>query len=393
LKQQRIVIVGAGVLGLFTAAELVADPSVSVEVIDSGHPGVGSSGRSVGMIETQYVEVADVEVRAFGRSAYTRLIDEHQLPFVHGGYLRLGHSSDDIGQFERSIEAQTALGILDAEILSPDDVARRWPHLVTEDVSAALFGAWDGYVDGYEVSQLLARIVREGGGRIHANAQLLGAERPGAWRLETTAGAFEADVVVNAAGAWAGHVADLLGAPVTLIPQLHGAVTIELPEEKPFTPFVMDYVPGAGAEGVYFRSERKDQLIAGLHTEEVLHDGVSPDVALGSMDFDTIERIASGLTDRLHGVDDMRIGRSWTGLYPMSSDHRPVVGRHPDDPSVVCALGAGGNGIQLSPAIGRMAADVILDRDRTFGDGVAWDPQRFAADPSADDAQNPSARR
>lgn len=383
MKQQRVIIVGAGVLGLFTAAELVADPRVSVEVIESGHPGVGSSGRSVGMIETQYVEAADVEVRAFGREVYTKLIDEHELPFVHGGYLRLGHSAADIGQFEKSVEAQSALGIQDAEILTPDEISRRWPQLVTSDVSAGLFGSWDGYVDGYEVSQLLARIVRAGGGRIHTNTRLLSADQPDTWRLETTHGTFEADIVVNAAGPWAGQVADLLGAPVALIPQLHGAVTIELPEEKPFTPFVMDYVPGAASEGVYFRSERKDQLIAGLHTEEVLHAGTSPDVPLGSMDFETIERIASGLTERLHSVDDMRIGRSWTGLYPMSSDHKPVVGRHHDNPSVVCALGAGGNGIQLSPAIGRLAADTILERDRTFSSDVTWSPERFAIDPQA----------
>lgn len=381
MKQQRVIIVGAGVLGLFTAAELVTDPHVSVEVIESGHPGVGSSGRSVGMIETQYVELPDVEVRAFGREAYTRLINEHELQFVHGGYLRLGHSASDIGQFEKSVEAQAKLGIHDAEILTPAEISHRWPQLVTSDVSAGLFGSWDGYVDGYEVSQLLARMVRAGGGRIHTNTQLLAADQPAAWRLETTNGTFEADVVVNAAGPWAGHVADILGAPVSLIPQLHGAVTIELPEEKPFTPFVMDYVPGAASEGVYFRSERKDQLIAGLHTEEVLHAGVSPDVALGSMDFETIERIASGLTERLHGVDDMRIGRSWTGIYPMSLDHKPVVGRHPANPSVVCALGAGGNGIQLSPAIGRMAADTILGRDPRFSPGVTWDPERLAGLP------------
>jgi sarcosine oxidase subunit beta len=206
----------------------------------------------------------------------------------------------------------------------------------------------------------------------------VGAAQTDDWRLETTKGVLEADVVVNAAGPWAGQVGDLLGAPVDLIPQLHGAVLIELAEEKPFTPFVMDYVPGSGADGVYFRSERKDQLIAGLHTEEVLHTGVSPDAALVGMDSDTMERIGNALMNRLHEVDEMKIGRSWTGIYPMSPDHVPVVGPHISNPSVICALGAGGNGIQLSPAIGRMAADVILERERTFSSDVVWDQGRFS---------------
>jgi sarcosine oxidase subunit beta len=379
MKQRRVIIVGAGVLGLFTAVELLQDPTVSVEVIDSGHPGDGSSGRSVGMVETQFIAPADVEVRAFGREIYSQMIDDHDLTFVHGGYLRLGHSSHDVGQFELSVKAQAEKGIHDADILLPSEIEQRWPHLVTSDVTAGLFGSWDGYVDGYEVTQLLGRLVRERGGIVRTNTKLLDAQHGESWRLDTTKGALEADIVVNAAGPWAAQVGDLLGSPVTLIPQLHGAALIELGEEKPFTPFVMDYVPGAGADGVYFRSERNDQLIAGLHTEDVIHSAVSPDAPLGSMDFDTLERIGEALTNRLHGLDEMKIGRNWTGIYPMSPDFRPSVGQHAMNSSVICALGAGGNGIQLAPAVGRMAADVILERDRTFSNDVIWDPARFAA--------------
>jgi len=377
VRQDRVVIVGAGVLGLFTALELVQDGRVEVHVLEAEHPGAGSSGRSVGMIETQYLTDADVEVRAFGRAVYSRLEHEHQLAFVHGGYLRLGHTDTDVAKFEESVRLQRAHGLNDAAILSAPDISERWPHLVTDDVSAALFGSWDGYVDGYEVSQLLSRLVRTAGGHVHPNTRLIGATQPATWRLETTNGMFEADIVVNAAGAWGGVVAEILGAPVALVPQLHGAMTVELPTEKAFTPFVMDYVPGSRSEGVYFRSERKDQLIAGLHTEEVTQNAVSPDVQLGAMDFETIERVASLLAERLHGVDDMRAGRSWTGIYPMSSDHKPIVGHHSENPTVVCALGAGGNGIQLSPAIGRMAADTVLGRSATFSPSVDWSQDRL----------------
>jgi sarcosine oxidase subunit beta len=378
VRKDRVVIVGAGVLGLFTALELVQDGRVEVHVLEAEHAGAGSSGRSVGMIETQYLTQADVEVRAFGRLEYSRLEREHELSFVHGGYLRLGHTDADVAKFEKSLRLQVALGIDDAAILSAPDISGRWPHLVTDDVAAALYGSWDGYVDGYEVSQLLSRLVRTAGGEVHTDTRLTGATQPTTWRLQTTNGVYEADIVVNAAGGWGGVVAEMLGAPVTLVPQLHGAVMVELPAEKAFTPFVMDYVPGSHSEGVYFRSERKDQLIAGLHTEEVTRNVVSPSIALGAMDFETMARIASLLAERLHGVEDIRLGRSWTGIYPMCSDHKPIVGKHSENPSVICALGGGGNGIQLSPAIGRMAADSILGRPATFSAAVDWSHDRFS---------------
>jgi sarcosine oxidase subunit beta len=141
----------------------------------------------------------------------------------------------------------------------------------------------------------------------------------------------------------------------------------------------MDYVPGSHSEGVYFRSERNDQLIAGLHTEEVTRNVVSPSIPLGAMDFETMARIASLLAERLHGVENIRLGRSWTGIYPMCSDHKPIVGQHSENPTVVCALGGGGNGIQLSPAIGRMAADSILGRPATFSPAVDWSHDRFSS--------------
>ncbi|RQN08208.1 FAD-binding oxidoreductase [Aeromicrobium camelliae] len=376
MSQPRVVVIGAGVLGLFTAYELTAAGVTDVVVLEASHPGDGSSGRSVGMVETQYLTFPDVQVRAYGREVYAALERDHDLHFVHGGYLRLGRQQADITAFEKSLEHQKACGVDDAVILSPQDIAERWPHIVVDDLVAAQFGTWDGYVDGYAVSQLLAGIVKGRGATVVARAEVLSAQRTGdVWRLDTAQGVFEAEVVVNAAGPWAGHVGDLLDAPVPLLPQLHGALTIELGAPQPFTPFVMDYVPGSGTDGVYFRSERADQLIAGLHTDEAIKDPVSPDVPLGAMGMDQIERVITLLSERLVGADDMEIGRSWSGIYPMTPDHQPIAGWHRDAPGVVCALGAGGSGIQLSPAVGRLAADAILGRSSDFE--IDWSHERF----------------
>jgi sarcosine oxidase subunit beta len=346
---------------------------VQVTLIDVSRPGDGSSGRSVGMVETQYLRREDIEVRAFGRSAYEALERDHGLTFVHGGYLRLGRTCADTTAFEASVAAQQALGIADASVLDPQEISKRWPQIRTDDLAGGLYGSWDGYVDGYEVCQLLVSLVRRHGGRVVPRAGLLGAQRVrDGWRLDTASGVFEADVVVNAAGGWAGAVGEMLGAPVSLLPQLHGAVMVELDEPKPFTPFVMDYVPGSGVDGVYFRSERPDQLVAGLHTDEAIADPVSPDVQLGAVSRQFVERLVDLLMGRLVDVEDVAIGRSWSGIYPMTPDHRPIASRHPSADSVVCAVGAGGSGIQLAPAIGRLAADAVLGRPSSIEAGAHW---------------------
>ena len=388
----RVAVVGAGVCGVTTALELQALGVEDVVVLDARHPGDGSSGLSVGMVETQYVGVADIAVRAHGRRYYDAAERDHGLTFVHGGYLRTAHDAAGLADYERSVERQRAAGVPDAEVLDAAEIGRRWPQLVVDDLTGGLFGPSDGHIDGYEYCALAARLVRERGGRVLPGTALVGAESlpGGGWRLVTGREPVEADAVVNAAGPWAGVVGDLLGAPVPLVPQLHGAVTIELSAPLlPLLPFVMDYVPGSGQAGVYFRSERPDQLVAGLHVEEAVAESVSPDVPLGRVDDAFVEELVERLSERLADTDGAAIGRSWTGIYPMTPDHRPIVGRHPARADVVCALGGGGNGIQLAPAIGRVAAEALVGvPEPTFAaTDPGWDPARLA---SADAATPPA---
>ncbi len=381
MNDVRVAVIGGGIIGLSTALELLRLGVGDVTVLEAKHPGEGSSGRSVGMVETQYLDTADIEVRAFGHARFTALERDHGLGFVHGGYLRLTHDETDLERFAASVAIQADFGVHDAVVLTPDEIVSRWPQLVLDDRAGALFGPSDGHVDGYECCVLLARLVQQAGGRVLTNSAVRAADvGPHGERVLTTdSGAVHADIVVNAAGGWAGVVGELLGAPVPLRPQLHGAVTIELERPmSPLLPFVMDYVPGSGTDGVYFRSERADQMIAGLHTDEVIHGSVSPDVPLGQVSQDFVERVSTLMAVRMADCDGLAVGRSWNGIYPMSPDHRPIVGPHPDAPEVVCALGAGGSGIQLSPAIARMAAETVVDgKSTTFSTDPGWSAARL----------------
>lgn len=381
MAKQRVVVIGAGVLGLFTAMDLVSTDEFEVTVLDKANPGDGSSGRSVGMVETQYFTRPEVEVRAFGRQAYTELEREHGVTFTHDGYLRLGRNDADLAQFASSVEIQREFGIDDAVLLTREELAERWPQLISDDLAGGLLGTWDGYVDGFEVCQTLARVVRSRGGVVKTSSEVIGAEQvDGQWRIRTASDTFDADIVVNAAGPHAGVVGELLGAPVPLLPQLHGAITVKLASLQRTTPFVMDYIPGSGVDGVYFRSEGDGHLIAGLHTEEVIGAAADPDAPLRSVTDDVLERIVTLLMDRVHDADELELDRSWQGIYPMTPDHAPIVGRHATAEGVVCAVGGGGSGIQLSPAIGRLAANAVRGIEQpAFELAATWAADRFPA--------------
>jgi sarcosine oxidase subunit beta len=152
---------------------------------------------------------------------------------------------------------------------------------------------------------------------------------------------------------------------------------------KRFMPFVMDYIPGSGDEGLYFRGERPDALIAGLHSNDLTAgESDDPDNPHRAADPDHIEELSRRLTDRLPGL---RLGfvSGWSGIYPVSADGQIVVGPFPDAPGVIAALGLDGVGVQLSPVVGRLVAEhIVFGEVRAFEGSDALLPGRFGAVPA-----------
>jgi sarcosine oxidase subunit beta len=359
----KVCVVGAGAIGLCSALELARRGVAPVTVIEARHVAAGSSGLSVGIVETQYLDPLDIELRVRSKRMFAWLEREHGLRLVHNGYLRLGHDARSRAAFERSVEIQHELGVPDASVLDREQVARLVPDMRTDDVCAGLFGPSDGFVDGHLYCGLLAELAIAEGTTMLLGAELLGAEGMdgGGLRLSTSRGELECDVAVNAAGAWAGSVAALLGCELELAPQRHQASLVRLPYELAYTmPAVMDYSPGSGERGVYFRHEGPGRLIAGLHGEEVSEPVADPDTYARQADQDFLEVLAGKLSSRLPGLAEATLAGGWAGLYPVSVTGRPVVGPLADDPSVIVAAGAGGSGIQLSPALGEIVADWVL---------------------------------
>lgn len=373
-----MVVVGAGALGLQTAWHLTERGLTDVTVIERGHVAGASSGLSVGIIETQYLDPLAIAVRVESMHSFAALERSSSLEIVHNGYLRLGHRDEDIEAFERSVAIQRDLGVPDCRVVPADELRTLVPDLRDDDLAGGLFGPSDGYIDGHAYCDVLAAGIRARGGRVLQDTELLGCDpAPGdRHRLTTSRGVLECDVAVNAAGGWAGRVGDILGAPIEILPQRHQALMGRLTVPLAYTmPSIMDYVPSSGGFGVYIRDDGPGRFIAGLHTEEVIHDIVDPDDGGRDAPDEYVELVGERLGHRLPGLLDMRLGDVWAGIYPMRPDGRPVVGPHPDRPSVVTVAGAGGSGLQSSPALGGMAAEWILDgRPVTIPGAIAFRP-------------------
>lgn len=385
-NQRRVIVIGAGVAGLTTALKLLERGGTDVTLLERYGPGFGSSSKSAGVVETQYLDRSGIEVRDFGLRYFEKFSADYRVNLTRSGYLRLAQSEKDMKLFQQSIDLQKDFQITDPVLLSAEEISTRWPRIRTEGRVGGVFGPSDGYVESYEYTLAAASRVVALGGTISSGVALETAEQDaaGTWTLATTRGKYEADVVVNAAGPWAKDVAMVFGADMPQNNQLRPKVKISHTERAdPLLPFVMDYVPGSGQDGIYFRSETPHELFVGIHTDESIQEERDPNMELGEAPPEFINRVNSLLPQRLEVPEGAELGKSWTGLYAISPDNKPLVGEHPGAAGVIHVMGAGGSGIQLAPAMAQMATELVLDETVTSFPGTDWSPTRLSMSASS----------
>jgi glycine/D-amino acid oxidase-like deaminating enzyme len=380
-----VVVVGGGAFGASCFYHLCARGVRDVLLLEQATLGSGSTGRSAAVVETQYLAADQVALCAWSIRLFRRLEQEHALPFTHHGYLRLGHTGDVVAQFHASVRMQREHGLTDASVLEPGEVARIVPALRVDDIAGALWGPSDGYVDAVRYCELLTELGRASGGRVLQGRRATGVRlRNGrVTAVEVDGGAIECDTVVNAGGAWARELGRAIGLTLPVDGYRRQLVQFEPPRplEAP-VPMVIDYVPGVEAEGLYFRDDTPSRLVAGLHWE--VHGDwerpENPDAFRQAVDWDYAARVGEALAARYRGAGEFRVTGGWAGLYPLTPDTRPIVGPTPGVTGLYQALGGGGVGVQISPAIGAMVADLITTGETTVGPGwEAYRLERFAS--------------
>jgi D-arginine dehydrogenase len=188
----------------------------------------------------------------------------------------------------------------------------------------------------------------------------------GGWHLDTRAGAFVADIMVVAAGAWADTVAALAGVtPLGIQPYRRTMVQLRT---EPAPPGGLPHVGHLGGS-FYFKPEGAGRLWLSPHDENE-----TPPCDAQPEDLDVAIAI-----DRFEQVVDWRVAaleRKWAGLRSFAPDRLPVYGFDAKVAGFFWCAGQGGFGIQTAPAAAKLAAAVLLGRSLPE-EVAAIDPARY----------------
>ncbi|PTQ09965.1 FAD-dependent oxidoreductase [Sphingomonas oleivorans] len=358
-----IAIVGAGMAGASLAAEIGGAARVLL-IEAEARPGYHSTGRSAAFWSETYGGPAVQPLTSASGPWLT------ERGFLHArGALHV--AQDEAGQAALDAMAQEFAGRVRLDPVDRAGLEALVPGLRAGwDVGLAEPTCRDIDVAGLHAFYLAA--ARRSGTVLMCDAEVMAIGRAGAgWRIETRAGAVEASLVVNAAGAWASPVAKLAGASgIAIAPHRRTIVQLAVdPLADPAMPLVMD-----AAGRFYFKPEAGGRLWLSPHDETPV-----PPQDVASEELDVALAI-----DRLEQVVDwhvMRRERAWAGLRSFAPDRAPVYGFDGKVPGFFWFAGQGGFGIQTAPAAAMLGAALLLGRAapemvRTI-DSERYSPARF----------------
>ncbi|MEE8602083.1 NAD(P)/FAD-dependent oxidoreductase [Euzebya tangerina] len=340
----RVAIIGAGIIGASCAYHL-ARRGAEVTVIEKEEGvAMGSTGRSAAGFRTQFAQPHNVDLSLLSLEWYAA----NESGYRPEGYLFLVPDGD-LAEREALVEMQRSRGA-DVRLLTVEE-AQQIVEFDPAGIAGAAHGPKDGFVDPDQSTQLLMRNARSEGTVFHRLETVIGVERGSAWTLITDDGQIEADVVVNAAGAWSGGIAELAGLDVPVQPQRND-VFVTAPQDRggPL-PLTVDLT-----SGVYFRTEG-DRLLIGHHD----HD--SPKGFLTGVDWDHLEEMMPALFERYPWFEQEELDTkaSWWGYYEVTPDYTPILGRDPSAEGWINASGFSGHGVMHAPGCGQLIAEEILD--------------------------------
>jgi glycine/D-amino acid oxidase-like deaminating enzyme len=352
----QVVIIGAGVMGASIAYHLAARGHTDVLILEKEATEIsGTTARSVAGVRHQFSAAVNVQLSLYSIERlkhFTAEIGGHaELKQV--GYLFLIDDPATWEQYQSNAAMQRRLGAR-VETLTPDQAARFIPQTRTDGLLGATYGSDDGYCDAHGVALGYLSRARDLGARLLRDTPATGFEITGGrvTAVRTSDGAIGCEVVVNAAGPWAGAVAALLGLDVPVQPYRR---VVYVTEPFPLIPGPLPLTVDVGS-GFYMRKEHENLLFGASnyaeppsHNLQVDWDWLDTVLEKGFARFPILER--AGLAEKL----------CWAGSYEITPDHMPILGRHPALPNYVDASGFSGHGIMHSPATGLLIAEEILD--------------------------------
>ena len=353
-----VIVIGAGSIGTPTAFYL-AQAGFSTLVIDSRpSPGQGSNKAAIGGVRATHSDPAKVRLCLRSLETFSHWKENwgDDIEWVKGGYVFVAYRTREEQILKDLLEVQHNLD-LNIHWLDHEELLDVVPDLNPEELLGGTYSPEDGNVSPLLFVHACCRHARRFGADFHFNESVrdLVIERGRITAVVTDQGRYECQNVVLAAGAWAQPLAQIAGMYLPVNPDSHEAAITE-PVARFLNPMVVDIRPASGSVNYYFYQHATGQIIFCITPSPNIW---GYDCAETSTFLPTVARRMVEVMPRL---SNLRVRRTWRGLYPMTPDGFPLIGWSQEARGLLVAAGMCGQGLMLGPGVAELLVRMLQYR-------------------------------
>ncbi|NOQ36511.1 MAG: FAD-dependent oxidoreductase [Methylococcaceae bacterium] len=347
-----VLIIGGGLIGSSTALQL-AMRGVSCIVVEKDSAGRHASGVNAGGLRQLNRAVEEIPLTVAAAKIWHNIKDlvDSDCDTHFPSQIRVAENSSDMDKLQQRHDLVQSLGYSHEELITKKELDDLAPALSPHCVGG-LICRGDGFGRPYHALTAFRRKAESLGVQYVTETEVYRFDkRNEAWQVRTQNGEFEANVIVNCAGAWANNFATALGEAVPLTPQTPMMMVTER------LPHFIDPVIGAASRKLSFKQMQNGTLvIGGAHLAKL---DVKRETT--EMDWGKLSESAQTVMALFPQLKDVRIVRTWAGLEGFMPDNLPVLCASSTTDNIYHAFGFSAHGFQLSPIIGKIMSELILD--------------------------------
>ncbi len=365
----EVVVVGGGLEGCSAAWALTRRGVSDVVIVERDTVGSGGTGKSSGVVRCHYgvSSLAAMAARSLEVLENAEEVLGADIGFHQTGYV-VGVGAQNVDALHASLADQRAVGV-HTEDIDRSEVAKLWPVADLEPFAAFAWEPRGGYGDAYQTAQAYAGAARRAGAALRQGAtvtavlaedgRVSGVELADGTRIATRH-------VVLAAGPWSVPLLAAHGLELPITVHREQIVLVDPGQDLGPVPVFSDLVSLQ-----YIRSEGSGELLFGNSDLSVL-EPADPDRYSNRATGAAVNTVVEKVGTRFPGLANPAIASTYAGCYDVTPDFNPVISETPVG-GLVVAAGFSGHGYKISPAVGTLVADLVVDGKSSDDDVPARD--------------------
>ena len=346
------IIIGGGLHGTSTALYL-RKMGLSVNVIEKHFPGRFASGMNAGGVRRLGRDLAEIPLSDAAMKIWHSIENfiGDDCGFHKVGQVKIAETEAEMRELEARVNSVKAQGFLHEELIGNNELRDLIP-VVSQNCVGGIVCRDDGAANPMKTTKAFWRRAVEENVNYYLGEKVTEIKKSkNIWKVRAGFDTFSSPILINCAGAWGDVIASMMGDYAPLKAEaLTMIVTQRLPE------FIQPVV-GLTSGGLSFKQSSEGTLLIGGG-----HQGKpNRDLETAEPDPLTLSNSAKIVTRVFPSLKNVNVARVWCGLEGKMPDDIPVIGRSMTQEAGYHAFGFCGHGFQLSPIVGKLLAELIVD--------------------------------